>query len=439
MKAINAQCPVITLHDSFMVKFGKDKLLMIDSGDHAKIINCIKILINSNINDFKESVCKTQSEIIQFYDINNANNVNNVNNNLTNISNILDNIMETIGITLHTQSQSQSQSQSQTEQTQTEQSQSQPHNPSNIKIMISKKDSDNNNNNLLFIEVITQYYNHANAKRQQELDKCFAQLLENPFVKCVHNLHHDKTTIPPEFTSHPKYYGTIIDSWLTFDCAANYANNSSNSNSSNTITSNSIICICVSDVFLDIKSDKWDELYALLDNNIYNKNVICLSSEETDGKGLFWRDPRIHQLAYAIRQCAWIFKTPLNLSHDSSRNLPINVIGNDLIFAKQLRNSGYTPINRTSHFKVWHLDAVRQQDSEVATDDVKTMTNYSANSTNSANNVNSVNNDKSYFLLPDFDVIQQFNLDSLVSQLKLTPMQIYELKCELFSKFIKFQ
>ena len=257
-----------------------------------------------------------------------------------------------------------------------------------------------------FIHVIVNYYNDLNESRQEEIDFCVNANISNPHVSKVHILTTNKNVEIPEWLSEDKKFvfhciEKSVDSKLTFREAFEYANE--------TIPTGSVACICNPDTFLDHASP-WKDLERLIDFKI----IPCLSSYEFDGEESAKKDEQLQNLAYAHVQNAWVFKTPF-IVRDC--NFEMNQPFSDNKIADRIKISGYTPMNNTNQFKLYHYQ--RQKDKVCQELDQEKETKIL---------------ERGYYLVPDVDAIQ--SLDKLVDDLELSAVQKYQIVCDVMSKYI---
>ena len=179
-----------------------------------------------------------------------------------------------------------------------------------------------------------------------------------------------------------------------------------------------VSCILNSDIYINNN----DELYNILNTVINNNNIIfCLSRIESDGNK-YWEHPNLKNTNYSLSQDCWIYN---NIKTDKiNKNLIIGNIWNDIIFNNNLKESGYDIVNNGKSLPLIHLDTYIISKKKYI-DPIRVL-----------NNNIDINKEK-YYLLPDLSCSKDISLDNLANKLSINNNDIYKLKCELMSKYIK--
>lgn len=250
------------------------------------------------------------------------------------------------------------------------------------------------------ITLLTHYFNHSDPKRQLEFDTALNMNLANEFVKEVIIFITDKSTILSE--SIPKNKLKIVNhnKWPTYKDMIEYANDNCKG----------IIGLIHLDCYLDNKG-QWETLYTELDNN----NIIySLSCHETDMKKI-WKNQIQSNTLYCYKQDAWIFLSPF-LSPPP--NIEFGLRNASSAFAHQIiTNSNYTLYNLCNRYRIMHLDNIIKAEDKIKKNIV----------------------DSEYYAVPDYDAISAVPIDFLINKLNIPDQEIYKIKCNLLSKFMKLK
>ena len=265
------------------------------------------------------------------------------------------------------------------------------------------------NNNT--IHVLCQYYNDKDSQRQNEIDTCFKQNLQNSAVESIVHFHENKTKVPVWLATHPKFRRVVCDERLTYKKAIDYANE---------YLKGRMVCLCNADIFVYDKND-WGKLYSFMEE--HPRTVAALSRHEYDGKQVT-KDPLLSRLHYANAQDAWVFVPRLTGLEDI--DFPLGTLGCDNAFAHRLKTGGYTPYNFANEYKIIHYDVCRGKRGENATSfHLKNFQRKDAPEKRGS------------YLLPEFGAIS--SMDKLADQLRLTDHERYRFLCDMFSYKIKIK
>ena len=206
------------------------------------------------------------------------------------------------------------------------------------------------------MNLIIQYYNDGNPQRMNEYIECLKYNLENPAIKCIHNIMEPFTILSREFINKKKLinipfnysHSGTIKGRLTFKYAFDYALKN--------IPHGEVVCILNLDIFLDI-SDSWNSIKQnFFDINSDVLKMICLSRHEYNPS----------KKNYKIESCqssgastdAWIFLNPIKTISDCNFAVG-NAPGCDAAIARRFYNAGYTIFNWPQKYKIIHYDLCR--------------------------------------------------------------------------------
>lgn len=261
------------------------------------------------------------------------------------------------------------------------------------------------------ITLFIQYIN--DNRRQDEYDFCVQQNINNPYISNIICFHKSNTNIPLFMQNNNKIILiNCNDNWMTYKDIMIYA-------SKNYI--NKICCISNLDIFLE-HNNIWETTAIYI-----NKYILCLSRwEYKDNKT--WKDAKLSQLLYCHSQDAWVFKGGLIIDC----NISIGSYKSNIIFAKHIYDKGIIPINDSSQFKIFHVDNKRNVNNNNHNTVIETELKNGLRQ--NGNTINDINSYKYY--VPDINGINNITIDQLCSQLKLSDIDKYKLKCELLTKYL---
>jgi hypothetical protein len=230
-----------------------------------------------------------------------------------------------------------------------------------------------------FINLIIQSYKENNLERLKELEYCFKQNLENPYINSIHDFGNGFGNGFSNGTEPNKYNKYIIvdnpdNKWLTYDMAFKYAtayNSDYKKDTTKDITKDinysQFWCIINLDIFLD-KNSKWDMIKGMINNGY----IYAQSRHEfnilNNGNLDFKMDENFAKMMHSHTQDAWLFKTPLNISNNNNNNNNNNVVdcdfeigflGCDNAIADRLNKCGYKVINQPITYKIFHYDIAK--------------------------------------------------------------------------------
>jgi hypothetical protein len=284
-----------------------------------------------------------------------------------------------------------------------------------------------------FINLIIQSYKESNPERLKELEYCFKQNLDNPYINSIHDFGSGIDS--GICSTNAKYI--IVDNpdnkWLTYDMAFKYATKYNS-------TSN-YWCIVNLDIFLD-KDSNWNMIKGMLNNGyIYAQSrheFNILQNGKIDCK----MDTNFAKMMHSHTQDAWLFKTPINISSSSSSScscscscssncdFELGFLGCDNAIADRLNKSGYKVINQPITYKIFHYDIVKG----------KTSSNF-IEKHNSEKNIKPKNKYPERigsYLVPNFDQLlgeeQDINMTNIINGLGgISNIEKYELICKIMS------
>ena len=224
--------------------------------------------------------------------------------------------------------------------------------------------------NLPKFTLIIQYYNDKNSKRQNELDECLENNLNNLLFKRVINLVENDIKVPEKFKNHKKYNEVNIGKRVTYKDIIEYSNK--NLEYELVVFGN-----------LDIKFSNKSDL------EVSKNEVVALSRVENNQYNLY---------GAMSSQDSWVFIPPININNC---DFEIGSLGCDNAFADRVMKSGYYILNRGVKFLNYHIDNVRtlQEKKEL----------YLKNDAM----------DQGYLLLPDYDNLSKLDVTNNDYKLKL--------------------
>ena len=178
---------------------------------------------------------------------------------------------------------------------------------------------------------------------------------------------------------------------------------------------NQIICIIRSDNVLinqiNLENIELDILSS--ENNIY-----CLSRIEYLINCTYSRPDKDLKVFNSCEQDAWILKLPLNIDINKLENIYIYDKYSELYLNYILKMNGYNLINDMQKYKILRLMCDNNINNRLLINEAKIQ-------------------EDNIYLLPDFNTMQQISIEQLIHSFNLNSDQMYELKCELFNKYLK--
>lgn len=177
-----------------------------------------------------------------------------------------------------------------------------------------------------------------------------------------------------------------------------------------------IICIIRSDNVLPNQNNLQDiELDILSSKN----DIYCLSRIEHLINGTYARSDKNVKVLNSCEQDAWILKLPIDIELNKFENINFNDKYSELYVNYIFHFYGYNLINDASKYKILRL-----------------MYDNNINNRLLINNISKIDEDNVY-LLPEHSLIENISIEQLIQSFNLNNSQIYNLKCELFNKYLK--
>jgi len=189
---------------------------------------------------------------------------------------------------------------------------------------------------------------------------------------------------------------------------------------SNKVLENKIICMIRSDIILPNQNNLDD-----LDIDILTSfnEIIAISRIDRLINGNLLKSDKLNKILFSTEQDAWIFRSPLNIN-SSDLVLLENVFFYDkyseLYFNKILKSNGFNIINNTKKYKI-----------------IRVLYENIIDNRTLINNDIKINNTDNVFLLPDNESFDKISIDQLFKFFNLNEKDVYNVKCELFNKYLK--
>ncbi|KAF0218738.1 MAG: methyltransferase/glycosyl transferase fusion [Geobacteraceae bacterium] len=191
------------------------------------------------------------------------------------------------------------------------------------------------------IHLIVQYYKCDREDRQQEIDSCLVNNLQNPYISMIHLLTEEQFDLS-QFPNQEKIGQTVIKERLTFEKAFQYANQ---------FQSHDFWMLANADIYFD------ESLLHLQEANLDN-SIFALTRHDVQKDGSI----KLVDAAYAHgSQDAWIFKTPVPLDRIFA-GFCLGIPGCDNRIAYEFVRAGYYVINPSLKIIIRHLDLTREVD-----------------------------------------------------------------------------
>lgn len=185
---------------------------------------------------------------------------------------------------------------------------------------------------------------------------------------------------------------------------------------SNSLPINSIICILRSDIILPNQNDLDDLNFDLSSNN----EIYVISRIERLLNGNLVKSDKLSKSLFSTEQDGWIFKSPLNININLLDNILFYDKYSELLFNKILYDNKYKIINNTSKFKI-----------------IRLIYENNINSRTLLNNMNKIKDIDDIYLVPDNNLLYNISIDNLLQYFKINNNDIYEIKCDIFNKYLK--
>lgn len=194
------------------------------------------------------------------------------------------------------------------------------------------------------IMVIIQFYPEKDSDRLEEITTCILNNLRNPHVRTVLNLRESPDdVIPEEIASHPKWKEYPLHKRVMFEDVFRVANE---------VTKPYQRCCFMNlDIMLD-EDSRWHDYTG--ENNV----VLCLSRYDLNENMEPYTEFSLEKNAYCTAQDAWMWVTPL--AELKETEFSVGCPGCDNAIAERFRRAGYTPVNWSNKFKIYHYDVCRK-------------------------------------------------------------------------------
>jgi len=272
----------------------------------------------------------------------------------------------------------------------------------NINLEINKKRKQNKNN---YLNIIT-YFRGRNIEECNHYFNCIKENLNNPIINNIICL-----TFPEKFSgeylhTHPN--SRIIVHLLEEIDKENYYNLFNYANNYNI---NEFCAIIRSDIVI-----QENEFMSFLPAFIQDKSIYAVSSiNKLNDK--MWKEKDKMNNFYSLNHDIWLFKSSLNIDLENMKKYDFNLSQNEGYINKILSEK-YNLINDTENIKIFSIKTDKtEQDDRLRIND------------------NTVNNEEIY-LLPETEILKKISVDQLLQHFNIDPIDIYKLKCRIFTKKI---
>ena len=272
----------------------------------------------------------------------------------------------------------------------------------NINLEIKKKCEKNNNN---YLNIIT-YFRGKNKEECDHYFDCIKENLDNPIVNNIICL-----AFPEKFSgeylhkySNPKIIVHLLDEidkenyYNLFSYANNYY-------------INEFCAIIRSDIVID-----QNEFMSFLPAFIKDKSIYTVSSINKM-KDKMWKEKDKMNNFYSLNHDIWLFKSKLDINIEDMKNYDFNLSQNEGYINKILSEK-YNLINDTENIKIFYMKTSQNE----LNDRLRI-------------NGNTINNEEIY-LLPETEILKKISVDQLLEHFNIDPIDIYKLKCRIFTKKI---
>jgi len=200
------------------------------------------------------------------------------------------------------------------------------------------------------IQLIVQYYRCTDIARQEEIDTCLRENLQNPLIEATHLLTEERFDFV-RFPNHEKIIQTVIGERLTFERAFRYVNEADPSGERIWVLTNA-------DIYFDdtLRLVEWKNLDGV---------VYALTRHDLQADGSIKLVPP--EFAHGC-QDVWMFRTlvPLN---EMVTDFPLGIAGCDHRIAYEFSVAGRAVANPSLSVVVRHLDLTRQVDIHTKTEE----------------------------------------------------------------------
>lgn len=178
---------------------------------------------------------------------------------------------------------------------------------------------------------------------------------------------------------------------------------------------NNCICLIMRGRWIDDNFENRDGWINVL-KECNNSRILYAISQTEIQNGVKWKDHNMNKLLYANFQSCWIFKLPINPFKNI--DFPIGMKGSDVLISHRFKSAGYCVINDSLNVRIYHnnIDGSLYNSDEIE------------------NEITDMRNGR--YLVPDYTGLKLLSFDKLIDNLKMTDMEIYELKCEIFNRYL---
>jgi len=198
------------------------------------------------------------------------------------------------------------------------------------------------------IQLIVQYYRCSDAARQEEIDTCLRNNLQNPLIATVHLL----TEVLFDFSNYPfheKIVQSVIGERLTFERAFHYANEADPVGARIWILSNA-------DIY-------FDDTLSLVEWQNFDGVIYALTRHDVQADGSI---SLVHPQYAHGSQDVWIFRNSLPLDR-MFISFCLGIPGCDHRIAHEFIQAGYVVLNPSMKIIARHLDLARDFDIDART------------------------------------------------------------------------
>lgn len=190
---------------------------------------------------------------------------------------------------------------------------------------------------------------------------------------------------------------------------------------------NNIICLTRCDIIMNKNNIDFIDIELELDE----KKIYAISRLDRLINGNIIKSKKLETLLFSTEQDAWIFKSPLLLDEYNIKILEyFNFYDkySHLYFNKILKDNDYKIINNTQKFKfIRVLTDLNIDNRPIINDNIYEET-YSDILSDDIDDI---------YLIPSNEIIDNISVEYLIKTCNLNKNDIYELKCELFNKYLK--
>ena len=272
----------------------------------------------------------------------------------------------------------------------------------NINLNIKKKEKKYKNN---YLNIIT-YFKGRNMDECDHYFECIQENLNNPIVNNIICL-----TFPEKFSgeylhTHPN--PRIIVHLLDESDDENYYNLF---NYANNYYIDEFCAIIRSDIVIN-----QNEFLLFLPAFVKESSIYAVSSINKMNDKM-WKEKDKMNNFYSLNHDIWLFKSNLDIELEDMKKYNFNLSHNEGYINKILSEK-YNLINDTENIKIFSMKTDKTEQ-----DDRLRITG------------NIINNEEIY-LLPETEIIRKISVDKLLEHFNIDPIDIYKLKCRIFTKKI---